>query len=251
MRLFQKFTDEIKADDNSNSDSNSDADQSSVPGDIAFKLYDTFGFPLDLTQLMAEEIGMTVDVRGYQELMEAAQVRSRQESKNIHFSLSDNEKHILESEKNIAPTNDEFKYKWQNIACTVVAIFDGNSRQFVECVSKENGGDIGVILNNSPFYAESGGQVCDIGYIEDAKEDSNENENAFKVSDCIEFGGYVVHIGEVVFGALHVGQQYTTNVSYDHRGLVAPNHTMTHVLNLFAQSDGHRVQPERILGERG
>eukprot|EP01084_Bolivina_argentea_P309375 535128_1 len=203
------------------------ANKGEINGDIAFKLYSTFGFPLDLTSLMAEEHGMSVNRDEYEERMEQERVDSNAKSgaTSSFAALGDNERvHLMNN--GVKETDDSFKYEWSDISVDIVAIFDSNSRSFVDSVSSDHDGLVALVLNRTAFYAESGGQVGDIGYIEDAKK-----ENAFKVNNVEEFGSFVIHIGECTNGGVSVGAKYETHVDYEHRGAIAPNHTMTHVLN--------------------
>jgi len=114
---------------------------------------------------------------------------------------------------------------WKDIECSIAAIFDSATKTLVDSVSADSDGLYGLVLDSTSFYAESGGQCGDIGYVEvDA-------DNAFKVNDVQEFAGYVIHIGEVTNGSISRGAAATAKVDYEHRKNVAPNHTMTHVLN--------------------
>eukprot|EP01084_Bolivina_argentea_P145925 255646_1 len=213
-----------------------------ISGEIAFKLYSTFGFPIDLTILMAEEHNMIVNRHEYNIRMDREREDSNKKNNSIGILLSllgDNEKVYLQN-NNIFETNQTYKYEWKNIKCKIVAIFDSNSKSFVNCINENrhtNPNEIGIILDSTSFYAESGGQINDIGYIiQHNNEKDNENaENAFKVNDVQQFGGYIIHIGEVTNGIISVESSSSyltiTNVDYDNRKKIAPNHTMTHILN--------------------
>ena len=125
----------------------------------------------------------------------------------------------------VRDTDDSKKYIWKDTACRIAAIFDSATKTLVDAVSADNDGLFGLVLDTTSFYAESGGQCGDIGYVEvDA-------ENAFKVDDVVEFAGYVIHVGQVTNGSICCGAAATAKVDYEHRKNVAPNHTMTHVLN--------------------
>merc|ERR1711902_461103 len=88
-------------------------------------------------------------------------------------ALGDNEKVYLQK-NGIKDTDDSFKYEWKDIDCKISAIFDSNSKSFINSVSSDKDGLIGIILDNTSFYAESGGQIGDIGYI---VSNSNDSEN--------------------------------------------------------------------------
>ncbi len=124
-------------------------------------------------------------------------------------------------------TDSSRKYEW-NIAPTanVLAIFNGRGGQgagFSETADADSD-LVGIILDNSPFYYESGGQIFDSGAF-------NSTDFDFAVESAQAYAGYVVHIGKVTRGSIKVGQSCTVNVDYERRALIAPNHTMTHVLN--------------------
>eukprot|EP00485_Elphidium_margaritaceum_P008128 CAMPEP_0202693630 /NCGR_PEP_ID=MMETSP1385-20130828/7679_1 /ASSEMBLY_ACC=CAM_ASM_000861 /TAXON_ID=933848 /ORGANISM="Elphidium margaritaceum" /LENGTH=995 /DNA_ID=CAMNT_0049349327 /DNA_START=88 /DNA_END=3075 /DNA_ORIENTATION=+ len=197
-----------------------------IDGRVACTLYTTFGFPIDLTVLMAEEQGMTVNLDAYHAEMQKEQEKSAKRGNDrVEFAtLGDNERVYLQNH-NVQETDDSFKYNWRDIECNVVAIFDSNRRTFVTSASADDNALIGVVLDRTAFYAESGGQVGDIGYIENGQDD------AFKVEAVQEFGGYAIHIGQVTNGQIACQQRYTAKVDFEYRGDIAPNHTMTHVLN--------------------
>ncbi|TYZ57677.1 hypothetical protein PybrP1_010482 [[Pythium] brassicae (nom. inval.)] len=204
-----------------------------VPGEDAFFLYDSMGFPLDLTQLMAEEVGLTVDVAGYEEQMRLQSERSKLDRKKggpggaRPLVLEANETSALAG-KHITPTDDAPKYDWHvTVAATVVAIFTTteSSVAFVDEVKAGDFGRVGVILDTTPFYAQAGGQIYDTGAL------STADGFALDVDAVESYAGYVMHMGPVTRGAVKVGDTVTAAVDYARRSQIAPNHTMTHVLN--------------------
>ncbi|XP_042219143.1 alanine--tRNA ligase, cytoplasmic-like [Homarus americanus] len=229
-----------------------------VPGDVAWRLYDTYGFPVDLTQLMAEERGLTVDMGIFEECKKAAQEKSRggNKDKDNSFRL---DVHAIEDLKNkkVPFTEDNLKYKYSagespeskyefQFCCgKIFAIKYDN--QFVDRVT--SGNRCGIILDKTCFYAESGGQIYDEGFMVKI----NDEETEFKVESVEVKGGYVCHIG-VVEGTLNVGDD--VNLSYDgeRRRHLMNNHTGTHILNfalrqvLTAEADqrGSLVAPDRL-----
>lgn len=207
-------------------------DKQIISGEDAFFLYDSMGFPLDLTEVMAEEEGMTVDVKGYEEQMKLQSERSKMDRKKFSqlngarpLVLEANETSQLMN-RNVPVTNDEFKYDWfKNQNAKVLAIFTTTktSSSFEDEVS-ESDQRIGVILDKTGFYAQGGGQVYDTGVLEG-------KEATFDVDSVESYAGYVLHMGVLKSGKLSVGDGVECKVDYERRKKIAPNHTMTHVLN--------------------
>jgi len=204
-----------------------------ISGDDAFKLYDTYGFPYDLTEIMAAERGMTVDRAGFERAMEEAKERSRRGGK----AGGDTDTVELRAEQiaqlahlQIKPTDDSHKFRPGSETSAVVrAIWDG--KDFDQFVSADWGQRVGVVLGRTNFYAEMGGQVGDKGEIRSA------SGATFTVEDTRAFGGYVLHIGRVTRGKLHVGGQVSARVDRQRRLKIAANHTTTHLLNLALRKE--------------
>uniref|UniRef100_A0A7S3E7W0 Alanine--tRNA ligase n=1 Tax=Rhodosorus marinus TaxID=101924 RepID=A0A7S3E7W0_9RHOD len=201
-----------------------------IPGDEAFFLYDTMGFPLDLTQLMAEEHSMGVDVDGYTKAMEKAKMVSRSDRKSR--ASTGGKVLVLEAEQTdhlqkqgVKPTVDDWKYSWNHEpSASVMAIYTGDAFvQSTEEVATDE--SIIVILDKTSFYAKSGGQVADTGSLVSL-------DVKFDVADCLSFGGYIAHIGRALEGVVTVNQPVNCAVDYSRRAKIAPNHTITHTLNL-------------------
>ncbi|CAH0482842.1 unnamed protein product [Peronospora belbahrii] len=203
-----------------------------VPGEDAFFLYDSMGFPIDLTEIMAEEEGMTVDIKGYEECMRLQSERSKMDRKKGGSNgtrplvLEARETSTLAG-KHINPTDDMAKYDWNiKMPANVLAIFTTteSSSNFVEEVNAGDFERVGVILDKTSFYAQAGGQIYDTGVVDGAN---------FKLDvDSVEsYAGYVMHMGPIASGSIKVGDSVECQVDYIRRGKVAPNHTMTHVLN--------------------
>eukprot|EP00178_Gracilaria_changii_P013402 TRINITY_DN379_c0_g1_i1.p2 TRINITY_DN379_c0_g1~~TRINITY_DN379_c0_g1_i1.p2 ORF type:complete len:963 (+),score=157.49 TRINITY_DN379_c0_g1_i1:31056-33944(+) len=207
-----------------------------ISGSDAFFLYDTMGFPLDLTQRMAEEVGFTVDEKGYANAMQSAKEMSRADRamrtgvSGVRLVLEAEETAFL-TEQGVHPTCDDAKYTWnQKPSARVMGIFAGGRGNFLQSSeSVPPGTKFGVILDETSFYAEAGGQVADIGSLLDESDESLR----FIVDNCQVYGGFVLHIGSMAKDApsLTVGQTVLCSVDYENRGKIAPNHTMTHVLN--------------------
>ncbi|KAJ4917643.1 Alanine--tRNA ligase [Raphanus sativus] len=219
-----------------------------LSGEDAFVLWDTFGFPLDLTQLMAEERGLLVDVDGFNKAMEEARERSRSaQNKQAGGSIvMDADATSKLHKAGVLATDDSFKYIWfKDHESEVKAIYTGSA--FLE--SSTAGDNVGLVLTSSSFYAEQGGQIFDTGLIEGSF-------GTFNVCNVQIFGGFVLHIGYLSkkTGVVSVGDTVTCKVDYERRKLIAPNHTCTHMLN-FALKEvlgdhidqkGSIVLPEKL-----
>lgn len=201
----------------------------SISGEDAFKLYDTYGFPVDLTQIMAEERGLRVDLDGFEQAMEEAKERSRQggrKDEGGHKIELRAEQIAKLGHLNVKPTNDDAKFSGRDIKGTIKAIWNG--RNFDEHADNTTAGmkPVGIILDKTNFYSEMGGQVADHGELQLLG-----GSAVFKVEDTQSFGGYVVHIGRVTRGKFAVGSDVMCHINNQFRAKVASNHTMTHVLN--------------------
>ncbi|XP_054823230.1 alanine--tRNA ligase [Prosopis cineraria] len=219
-----------------------------LSGQEAFILWDTYGFPLDLTQLMAEEKGLLVDVEGFNLAMEEARERSRnaQTKQAGGVIVMDADATSALHKRGISPTDDSFKFVWfKNHETVVRAIYTGS--EFLDAV--DTNGDVGVVLESTSFYAEQGGQIFDTGSLEGplAK---------FQVSNVQVYGGFVLHIGSLwgMTGRISVGDKVACKVDYERRALIAPNHTCTHMLNFalrevlgnHVDQKGSIVLPEKL-----
>ena len=204
----------------------------------AFKLHDTFGFPIDLTQIMAAERGMSVDIEGYETLMEEARAKARAGGKtgdDIIYDLPPDT--LAELEANGVPrTDDSAKYAGKPVTAKVVAVWRGDElvNEVPPCV------DVALMLDKTSFYAEMGGQVGDTGSL-------SSGDAIFDVFDTHNVGGYVLHIGRITSGTLSVGDTVTATVA-GHRDRIQSNHTATHLLNLSLKKHlGDGVQQKGSL----
>lgn len=205
-----------------------------VSGEKAFYLYDTLGFPIDLTELMAEEAGLKVDSDGFEREMEAQKTRSREARSAAKSGGVPRLELIAEqtawlAENDIDSTDDSFKYKVDvGLPATVMAVYGPDG--FLQDGETAGVDDyVGLVLDKSSFYAEAGGQEADLGTISLLAQDGN--EGVFEVTDVQTYGGYLLHTGRVTKGSLGVGSTVNCAVDYERRRLVTPNHSMTHVLN--------------------
>lgn len=202
-----------------------------LSGQEAFVLWDTFGFPVDLTQLMAEERGLKVDMAGFHTAMEAAKEIARASRKAGQAGGLKFEAEATAGLKSMgAPlTNDRHKYEEKDVDTTIVAILTTDG--YVQTsAGMEAGSPVGLVLRETSFYAEQGGQVADIGRI------ISTSNVALDVDDCVVAAGYVLHKGTVQGGAFKVGDSVRSSVDYSRRGRIVPNHTFTHVLNYALKS---------------
>ncbi len=198
-----------------------------IPGDVVFKLYDTYGFPADLTADVARERFMTIDERGFKECMETQRKMAQQAGK---FGADYNEQ--LKSEK-----SSDFKgYDATHYTGTVVELFkEGQS------VSVLEEGDSGiVVLDRTPFYAESGGQVGDTGSLKVAA-------GEFVVTDTQKLGNAIAHHGRVT-GRIGVNDKADAQVDAARREDIKKNHTATHILHeALRQALGEHVAQKGSL----
>lgn len=234
-------------------------DSKTLPGDVAWRLYDTYGFPVDLTQLMAEEKGLTVDMAAYEESKKQAQLISQGSGGGVDDQINLDVHAINDlQDKKVPPTNDAPKYdykaksadkdaEYEFPTCVGKVIALRHSKQFVQEV--KSGQECGVLLDKTLFYAEQGGQIYDEGFMVKVGDESTE----FSVKNVQVRGGYVLHIGSVE-GTLKVGDSVTLHLDGSRRQLVMKNHTGTHVLNyalravLGTEADqrGSLVAPDRL-----
>jgi len=205
-----------------------------IPGDTAFRLYDTFGFPLDLTADIARERGLTVDQAGFESAMESQRERARAASK---FGVDLRATVSLEGKTNFRG------YELLQDKATVVALLRGS-----EHVQVLKAGEAGqVILDSTPFYAESGGQVGDQGEL-------IAGSSRFEVTDTRKIGGSFAHVGQVASGELKVDMTIEARVNEVVRRAIMLNHTATHllhaalrkVLGTHVTQKGSLVAPDRL-----
>ena len=196
-----------------------------VAGADAFLLWESFGFPVDLTEIMAEEIGMRVDSPGFETALKEAQEKSRAGGKKSGgvTLLFEAEATAWLARADVPTTDDAPKYAdGTNPRAAVRAILTSDG--FVQS-TEGVAGPFGLVLDRTSFYAESGGQVCDTGVVKTGN-------GSLAVDEVKVAAGFVLHSGARVEGVVRVGDECDVLVDYERRGKIAPNHTMTHVLNL-------------------
>lgn len=199
-----------------------------LPGEVAFKLYDTYGFPLDLTADVCREKNIRIDEAKFNQCMEQQRQRSR-EADNFTVDYSNSIK--LDS------TTEFVGYQETEAAAKVLAIFqNGKSTQSVQA-----GQDAIIVLDKTPFYGESGGQVGDKGIF-------TAPDTIFTVQDTQKYGQSFGHIGSMTKGKLNVGDMITAAIDTELRDRVRRNHSATHLLQAALQRVlGNHVQQKGSL----
>jgi len=210
-----------------------------IPGDAAFRLYDTYGFPVDLTADIARERGLAVDMTGFETAMEQQRERARSASQfDSRATLP------AEVASTLAPTQFLGYEGLAADGAKVLAIVrDGRAVDTLH-----DGEEAAVILDRTPFYAESGGQVGDSGALSNA-------DGRFDVADTIKLGGvFHAHLGLWRGSALQVGATLSAEVDAKRRQATVLNHSATHllhaalrsVLGTHVQQKGSLVAPDRL-----
>ncbi|NOQ69418.1 MAG: alanine--tRNA ligase, partial [Gammaproteobacteria bacterium] len=191
-----------------------------ITGETLFKLYDTYGFPVDLTADIARERDLEIDEVGFEACMEAQRERGRSASQ---FGVDYNKDVQVECES-VFTGYDQVKQ-----SATVVELFSGS-----EPVDTLNEGQQGiVVLNETPFYGESGGQVGDTGLL-------TSSNATFIVKDTQKQGNSILHIGEVQKGSINKGDELSAEFDGESRKAISRNHSATHLMHAALQ---------QVLGE--
>jgi alanyl-tRNA synthetase len=227
LDLFEKVAQKVKA-----------SSSTVVDGETVFKLYDTYGFPADLTEIIAHEHGLAVDLVGFEDAMSRQQAQSR---KGSEFRITG-----AQLGKTLTTLAEEEKWSFHETKFIRGHMSIGAVVQYVKQVD----GAVAVILDKTPFYVEAGGQVTDTGrMIGDGFE--------IAVSDVVHVGHYYVHIGQFLTGSielirpgLHVGVELDSARRWD----IMRNHTATHLLHAalrqvlgeHVKQGGSYVGPDRL-----
>ena len=220
----------------------------SLPGDVAFRLYDTYGFPVDLTEDILRGEGLTVDHEGFERLMEEQRTRARAAAEFVadaspirfEISMSSATGEGTEPLRSLFLGYDCMKHKSQ-----VTALYRGD----VPVKEASEGDVVDVIVAETPFYAESGGQVGDQGTILTDRKDAVHVQHAWH-----PVPGLTVHRGEVTRGRIAVGDIVDLAVNELHRGRAMLNHSATHILHAVLREElgtgvrqaGSLVAPDRL-----
>ncbi|MEG4443937.1 alanine--tRNA ligase [Microcoleus sp. AT9_B5] len=190
-----------------------------ISGKDAFTLYDTYGFPLELTQEIAEEQGITVDLDGFEAAMKEQQTRAKDARQTIDLTVQGSLDKLAET---IQGTEFVGYAELSSLAEVEVILVDGKSVEEAAV-----GTEVQVVLNQTPFYAESGGQIGDKGYL---KSGENGDGLLVRVDDVKKESDFFVHFGFVERGTLRVGDSITAKIDNSGRRRIQANHTATHLL---------------------
>jgi len=204
-----------------------------IPGEIVFKLYDTYGFPVDLTADIAREKNLTLDLKGFETAMKQQRTRSQQHQqfKNEQLNIE------------LKQTNEFIGHEKLSCASKIIAIYQNNKP--VDTLKKGTQGII--ILKQTPFYAEGGGQIGDHGWI-------TTPNSSFEVTDTQKQGEYHLHIGHITTGQINIKDKISAQVDYARRQSIARHHSATHLLHASTRNilgdqaiqKGSLVEPNRL-----
>ena len=217
-------------------------DRQALPGAVAFRLYDTYGFPLDLTQDALREQGRSVDLEGFEAAMKDQRARARAAWSGSGEAAT--EKVWFEIKEQTGAT-EFLGYSTEAAEGEILALVSGA----MSLQSVPAGSDVAVILNQTPFYGESGGQVGDTGVITGA------NGLRIVVTDTQKkLGDLFVHLGRVEAGTAAVGTPVVATVDHDRRGSIRAHHSATHLLHealrrklgTHVQQKGSLNAPDRL-----
>ncbi|MBR5575613.1 MAG: alanine--tRNA ligase [Alphaproteobacteria bacterium] len=206
-----------------------------LPGDVAFKLFDTYGFPLDLTQMILRDKNFDVDVAGFERAMAEQKERSRANTKGTRV--------LWESQTQLADTVDGIKYAPVPTSATVMSILQNG--EFVTSATPD--AEVEVALDKTPFYGTQGGQVGDSGELRIG------DDVVMTVSEAARVDGVVIHKGTLK-SELHVGDTVVATINPSVRQQTARAHTATHllqaalraVLNEDVEQRGSKVSPDSV-----
>ncbi|HJA06165.1 MAG TPA: alanine--tRNA ligase [Candidatus Mediterraneibacter pullicola] len=216
-------------------------DGKTLSGDDAFRLYDTYGFPLDLTKEILEEKGMDVDEEGFKSSMEVQRTTARNAREVTNYMGAD-----VTVYESIDPSVTSTFVGYENLSWESDVTVLTTETELADALSEGEKGT--VFVNETPFYATSGGQEADTGYIRTA-------EGEFKVEDTVKLlGGKIGHVGVMTKGMIKVGDKVSLEVNAKKRALSARNHSATHllqkalrtVLGTHVEQAGSSVNEDRL-----
>ncbi|KAF2836360.1 hypothetical protein M501DRAFT_1019154 [Patellaria atrata CBS 101060] len=236
--MFEKYAQQCKV-----------RDSTDLPGDDVWRLYDTYGFPVDLTKIMAEERGLKINDAEVSEAQERAREASKGEKKTgaLLVKLDVHDLGALEKMNDVPKTDDSAKFGRSNITSVVKAVYHG--KKFLQSTSEvPEGEQFGLMLDRTNFYAEQGGQEYDTGKI------LIDGEAELDVQNVQVYAGYVLHTGYMNYGSLKVGDEVICEFDELRRHPIRNNHTGTHILNYALREvlgnevdqKGSLVAPEKL-----
>lgn len=217
-KLFEQFATKAK-----------EQKKTQLEGLDVWRLYDTFGFPVDLTHIMAEEQGLTINEADFEKARLASYEASKGQGKKEASTMPKLDVHDLghlEKEVKLPKTDDSAKYGMDNVKAKVVVIYQNGG--FFNSTQSENidtSKPLGLLLDRTSFYAESGGQQGDTGSI------VIDGKAEFSVEDTQSYSGYVLHSGFFKYGHFQVGDEVVAGYDELRRWPIRNNHTGTHILN--------------------
>ena len=216
-------------------------DKEALPGDVAFKLYDTFGFPLDLTQdVLKREQAREVDVAGFESAMEKQRETARKSWAGSGEAATET---VWFGIKEKTGVTEFLGYQQEQAEGQVLALVNAKGE---EVQSAKAGEDVMIVVNQTPFYAESGGQVGDHGWINTAK------GGEVVVGDALKkLGGLFVHVATVKKGDINVGDAVELKICTKRRDAIRANHSATHLLHaaLHRHLGKHVVQKGSLVDD--
>ncbi|KAF2736641.1 alanyl-tRNA synthetase-like protein [Polyplosphaeria fusca] len=226
-KMFERYAQMVK-----------DKGSNDLPGDDVWRLYDSYGFPVDLTKLMAEERGLNIN----DQEVEVAQEKAREASKGdkkaagVVVKLDVHDLGALDAMDDVPKTDDSFKHGRDNITSTIKAIYY-NKKFHKSTKEVPEGEQFGVLLDKTNFYAEQGGQEYDTGRL------VVDGVAEIQVDNVQVYAGYVLHTGFMKYGEFQVGSEVIAEYDELRRNPIRNNHTGTHVLNYALRS---LVAPEKL-----
>ncbi|CAN6621368.1 alanine--tRNA ligase, mitochondrial [Trichomonascus vanleenenianus] len=238
-KLFEQYAAKAKA-----------AGVKKLAGKDVWRLYDTYGFPVDLTRIMAEENGLEIDEAEFEQAREASKEASKGVKKTGGKELLKLDVHslaLLDANDAVDRTNDVFKYEHSDIRTKVVALYA--NKEFIQSTEGlPEDTQVGFLLKETNFYAEQGGQIYDTGKI------VIDDKAEFEVENVQSYAGYILHTGYVKYGSFAVGDEVVGEYDELRRWPIRNNHTGTHILNFALRAilgdhidqKGSLVAPEKL-----
>lgn len=214
--------------------------QKVLSGQEAFKLYDTYGFPLDMTELILDEKGFSVDKNSFENELKKQRIQARTSSQMTGQVFDTGP---LSKIKDISKGTEFLGYTEGACEAKVIALIQGD--QLVDTASA--GSDLTVVLDRTPFYGESGGQIGDTGVLES-------DGSQVRIADTKKNNDFILHMGKVTKGDIRKGSLVHAKIDLQRRNSIRRNHSATHILHYVlrkvigqhAEQSGSLVTPDRL-----